>query len=151
MAITNYIPNPPLINGVSYSFASVVIIILGVPRLGIKSIKYEKKQKKELHYGTGAYPVNIGYGKFECTGSIELYLDEIQNIRNSISTGGGLMDISGFDILINYMPAPGKFVTHKILNAQFTNDGADIKEGDTNSSMTLELIVPDIDFGKSLL
>ena len=151
MSAINYIPSVPLLNGVAYSWVSVQVWILGKPVTGIKSIKYKVKQNKENNYGSGAFVNNRGFGKIEPTASIELFYEEIVALRKLALTPGGLMDIPAFDIIITYMPAPAKFVTDIIRNCEFIDDGNEIKEGDMNDVVSLELICSHLSLGTTVI
>jgi hypothetical protein len=73
----------PLIKGVNYAWSNVTWVWYTLPLIGIVSIDYEAKQKTELNYGNGVFPISESVGNYEYAGSIEIYLDEWNQIINS--------------------------------------------------------------------
>lgn len=144
MAITNGVP---LINGVAYGWADIVCLIAGVPVTGITAIDYEDKQEIKNHYGAGRYPVSRGKGRIECSAKITLEMSEVLAIQAE-ATNGRLQDIAPFDIVVSYIPDGGKIVHDTIRDCQFSNNNRKWKEGDTNQTPDLELVVSKITWGK---
>lgn len=134
----------PLINGKSYSYVDLVVVIAGVPVFGIDQLTYESTQEKTNNYGASALPVSRGRGKKEFTGSVTLSMNEIENIRDAIDSGS-LLDVEPFDIQVTYIN-PQKTVTHILKNCEFTSDGADTSEGDTKIAKQLNLIMSHINY-----
>ena len=133
-----------LINGVVHSWSNLSVSINGVPVTGINKISYKDNQTIENIYGAGQRPVGRGYGKIEPTATIGLERGEVEAIRASSPTGR-LQDIAPFDIIVQFIPVNGqKLVTHTIRDAQFKDDGMDIKEGDTSNFTDFELVVGSI-------
>ena len=62
----------PLINGVEYGWADIVLAINGVPVTGITAISYGEKQDVSNIYGAGRYPVARGKGRITPTAKITL-------------------------------------------------------------------------------
>ena len=60
-----------LVNGRSYDFASISVIIGGVPFRGISAINYTQEQEKTNNFGTGNSPVSRGRGAIETSVSID--------------------------------------------------------------------------------
>mgnify|MGYP003373230130 CR=1 FL=1 len=133
-----------MINGVVHSWSSVQVIMGCVPVTGINKIDYDSKQTKEAIYGAGQNPVGKGYGKIENSCTIGLLRDEVEAMRAASPTGR-LADLAPFNIIVQYLPVSGqKKVTHRILGAEFTNDGGELNEGDTSDYNEYELLVSDI-------
>ena len=133
-----------MINGVVHSWSSVQVIMGGVSVTGINKINYDSKQTKEAIYGAGQKPVGKGYGKIENKCTIGLLREEVEAMRAASPTGR-LADLAPFNIIVQYLPLNGlKKVTHRILGAEFTNDGGDLNEGDTSDYNEYELLVSDI-------
>ncbi|MCL2291226.1 MAG: hypothetical protein FWC34_11100 [Bacteroidetes bacterium] len=130
----------PMINGVTPSWATMQVLIEGVPVTGITAINYDDKQNIENVYGAGQHPVCRGYGNIEPTADITLYRDEIESIRKSSPTGR-LQDIAPFDIVVAFLPIGGaKIANHIIKNCQFLDDGVEAKQGDTKNEKQLNLL-----------
>jgi len=136
----------PLINGVEYDWASVVLAINGVPVTGIQAISYGDKQDVSNIYGAGRYPVARGKGRITPTAKITLLASEVLAIQSQ-SINRRLQDIAPFDITVTYMPDSGIIHTDKIRNCQFTENKRDVKEGDMSIGVELELVPSHIEFG----
>ena|SRR6185295_3907193 len=133
----------PLINGVNYSWANITVVLFGVPVVGITSISYKEKQKKDNNYGANNKPVSRGYGNFEYDGDIELYTDEWKRII-AASPGRSPLKIAPFDIIVIY---GGDRLTgdRDILKAvEFMENPLDAKQGDTKLMVKIPLIIGDI-------
>lgn len=135
----------PLINGINYSWASVKMVLFGVPIVGITKISYKTKQKKENNYGAGYEPVSRGYGMKEYEGSIEIYTDELKRIIAS-APNRDLMSIPPFDIQVLFEdPASGAFLTQDTLKmCEFMEEGLDASQNDTKLLVTLPLVIAKI-------
>ena len=62
----------PLVNGVLYGWAEVLVAIAGVPLTGITSVEYADKQEVTNKYGAGRYPVGRGLGRISSEAKITL-------------------------------------------------------------------------------
>lgn len=134
----------PLINGVNYSWANIGFILFGTPVVGILSISYNHKQKKENNYGAGSEPVSRGYGNAEYEGSIELYTDTWKAIIAASPKRNPLL-IAPFDIPITF-GGTGVLTTKDVLRAvEFLENPFDGKSGDTKLTVKIPLIIGGID------
>jgi hypothetical protein len=130
----------PLINGVTYGWSSISILIGGIPEVAVTAINYSDKQTTENIYGAGQNPIGRGYGRIEATASITLYIDAVEAIRSGSLTGR-LQDIAPFDIIVCFInPGNAKIIKHVIKNCQFTEENVEAKEGDTSLPITLPLL-----------
>ena len=136
----------PLINGVEYGWADVVLAINGVPVSGITAISYGEKQDVANIYGAGRYPVARGKGRITPSAKITLLASEVLAIQSQ-SINRRLQDIAPFDITVTYLPDSGIVHTDKIRNCQFTENKRDIKEGDMSIGVELELVPSHIERG----
>lgn len=121
--------NTPLINGEAYDFASVVCNILGVPVMSISAINYATKQEKVNNYGAGKYPVSRGRGVKEYEASLDIAMEDIEKLRE-VAPNGDLTDIPPFDITVSFLKE-GANTTHVLKACEFTEDGVDASQGDT--------------------
>lgn len=144
MSIKNGIP---LVNGVLYSWADVVVSIGGVPITGITAIDYGDKQDVENKYGAGRYPVGRAKGRIVCSGKIKLYQEEVQAIQSQ-APDGRLQDVAPFDIVVSYIPESGIVTTDTIRNCSFTENKRAWKEGDMGQEVELELVPSHIQWHK---
>ena len=134
---------PPLINGVNYAWSNVTFVWYTLPVRGIVSINYEAKQKTELNYGSGVYPISEALGNYEYTASVEIYLDEWNKIIQS-SPFLDPLQIPRADMQVAY---GGSRVNSKIDVLQmvkFTNDPVTVKQNDTKIIVKLDLSIAGI-------
>ena len=135
------------INGAAYSWDHVVVNIDGIAIDNIKSINYKEDQKIDHVYGAGVRPIGRSYGQITPTASITLALGEVEEIRKKTKTGR-LCEIKPFIIIVKYGDGDElEFVTHRLLNVQFKNEGT-ILDGDKNkeSVVSLDLILSEIEW-----
>ncbi len=130
----------PLINGVSYSWSSIVFNLFGVPVAGIVAINFKRKQAKTNNYGAGPEPVSRGYGRKEYDGDIEIYLDEWKKVIAAAPSRDPLM-IGWFDIPISYGNSIADATQDTLLAVEFLEDPFAAKEGDTKLTVKLPLII----------
>jgi hypothetical protein len=134
----------PLINGISYAWASIQFILFGVPVSGIVSISYKEKQIKTNNYGAGSRPIGRGYGKVEADASVEIYLDEWKKVIAAAPNRDPLQ-IGYFDIPITYGDSIANATQDTLRAVEFLNNPFEAKEGDTRLMVKLDLIVAQID------
>jgi len=133
----------PLINGTNYAWNNITWMWYSLPLVGIKSITYEAKQKTELNYGNGPYPISESQGNYEYTGEIEIYLDE-WNAIIAAAPGNDPLQIPRSDMQVVY---GGSRVTAKADTLQmvkFTNDPVTVKQGDGSVILKLTLSIAGI-------
>lgn len=134
----------PLINGINYSWSNISVVLFGTPVVGIVSIEYKHKQKKENNYGAGSKPVSRGYGMDEYEGSIELYVDTWKAIIAN-SPGRDVTRIPPMAIQVTF-GGFGVLVTKDVLRAvEFLEDPFTAKSGDTKLTVKIPLIIGDIE------
>lgn len=133
----------PLINGVSYSWSSISLVLFGVPVAGIKSIEFKRKQAKTNNYGAGQKPVSRGYGKIEFEGSIEIFLDEWKKVIAAAPYRDPL-SIGWFDIPVLYGNSVADATKDTLKGVEFLEDPFNAKQGDTELTVKLPLIIADI-------
>lgn len=138
----------PLVNGVEYSWGDIVLNIEGVSVTGVTGIEYDDSQEVVDNYGAGRYPVSRGKGRITCTGKLTLYASEVIALAKK-SLNGRLQDLAPFDIMVSYIPDQGGVVvTDKLRNVQFKNNSRTWSEGDTSTTVELELAISHIEWGK---
>ena len=136
-------PLPVLINGISYGFANISMIIGGVPVIGITKISYNAKQKKENLYGAGYRPTSRGYGNIEYEASMEIYMEEWQRIIASSPDRNPLL-IPPFDVPIVFGGNGVTATKHTLKAVEFMENPVDSSQGDTSIKVTIPLIIADI-------
>lgn len=137
-------PSNVLINGVNYSWSNIGVILFGTPVVGILSISYKRKQKKDNNYGAGAEPISRGYGQKEYEGELELYTDVWKQII-AASPNRDPTQIPPFDIPVSFS-GTGVQVDKDVLRAvEFLEDPLESKTGDTKLTVKIPLILGGID------
>jgi len=130
-------------NGVNYAWNNVTWMYYTLPETWIKSISYEAKQKTELNYGAGPYPVSEALGNYEYTGEIEIYLDAWSKIIASAPNGDPLqIPRSNFQCVFGGSRVNAK--TDILQNVKFVNDPVAVKQGDTMIAVKLTLSIAGI-------
>lgn len=133
-------PSLTLINGTSYGWSNLTLVLFGIPVTGITKISWKRKQKKENNYGWGVEPIGRGYGNKEYEGSMDIYQDELLKIIAAAPNKNAL-DIPMFDIQIVY--GGSKVLAQKdVLRAcEFTEEGLEAAQNDTKLIVTLPLVI----------
>ncbi len=137
----------PLINGMLYSWADIVVAPNGVPITGITGIEYGDDQEVVNKYGAGRHPVGRAKGRITPSGKITLYQEEVEALQRQ-APNGRIQDIAPFDIMVVYIPDSGIITTDKIRNCQFKANNRKWKEGDTGQEVELELVPSHIEWNK---
>jgi hypothetical protein len=137
--------NPPLINGQAYSYADIIVTVLGVPVAGITSVEYSQAQEITENYGAGRFPVSRGLGKIEHEAKITIDRAELSALIDA-APGNSLQNIPEFDIEINYVPEGSTPRTDVVRNCRFKNTIGGASEGDSTVMADLELAVSHIDW-----
>ncbi len=133
----------PLINGVNYAWQNVTWVWYTLPLIGIKSITYEAKQKTDLNYGNGVYPISEAVGNYEYTGSIEIYLDEWNKIKAAAPFGDPLQ-IPRSDMQVLFGGSRVDAIADILQMVKFTNDPVTVKQGDGSIIIKLDLSIAGI-------
>lgn len=135
----------PLINGRAYDFAQIQVTILDVAVAGVSAISYSQEQEKTNNFGAGSNPVSRGHGAINSSASITISNNDVEAIRDVAPNGGSLLAIPSFDITVTYLNEQ-KVVTHVLKNCEFTTDGAEGTQGDTNLERSFDLVVSNINY-----
>jgi hypothetical protein len=143
--------NNILLNGVAYDWGTIILLIEGVPVVGISSISFNETMNSQNLFGTGLYPIHTGFGKINSSASITLNADEIFALQN-VAVNGILQNIPPFDIIITYMMEELNFFdsnaklprTIILKNCRFTNVGMDISQGDMDIKYQFNLSISHI-------
>jgi hypothetical protein len=131
---------PPLLNGRAYDWASIRLQLLGLTITGVTAISYEDSQEKTNNKGAGIYASSRGYGAYEAKASITLEMKEVERIEAALPPGQRLQDIGPFNVTVSYVNGSNVMVNHTIHNCEFLGNKREIKTGDTNIEVALDLI-----------
>ncbi len=132
-----------LVNGVQYSWGSIKLVLFGSPVVGLTKIDYKTTQKKDNLYGFGRQPIGRGYGNFEYTGNLELYLDEWKKICQA-APGGDPLQIPRFNITVLYGDNGVTPFTDVLENVEFLENPLTSSQGDTSIKISIPLIIAGI-------
>lgn len=136
--------NTPLINGRAYDFAQIVCNVLDVPLMGITSVSYSETQEKTNNYGAGKWAVSRGHGVVEAEVSLDIHMNDIEALRDA-APNGRLLDIPAFDITVTFLNE-NKVVTHTLKNCEFTSDGVEGSQGDTQLTRSFDLVCSHVEY-----
>ena len=75
---------------------------------------------------------------------VTLEMKEVERIQAALGPGRRLQDVPPFNISVAYRNESNLLVTHTIHNCEFTNNKREIKAGDTNIEVALDLITSHI-------
>lgn len=134
----------PLINGEAFQYVQITAVVLGVPLPSISAINYLEEQEKANNFGLGNRPVSRGRGAIDSNGSFDISMNDIEAIRD-VAPDGSLLKVPAFDIVVVY-GNPQKPITHVLKNVEFTNDGVETTQGDTDVKRTFDLIISHIKY-----
>ena len=136
---------PPLINGVEYSHADIVLNLFGVPVIGVTAIEYSDIQTIEPNFSTGHLPSSVGFGQVTLTATITITSVEFRRLIG-LSPGLRLQNIPFFDVGINYVPESGLFVRDSLKRCKFKGANVSTATNNTQIEVPLELFVSDIQY-----
>lgn len=132
-----------MINGREYEFADITLVLAGRDVLGIRGIKYGKKQEKEPLHGKGNKALSIQRGNITCDGEIGLTQSEYLGLKDL--GNGSVLNLSLNAIVAYGNPSKGEMMrTDKIIGLQFTEEITEWKQGDKNTEYNLPFIALDI-------
>jgi hypothetical protein len=134
----------PLINGRAYDYTQITAVVLGVPLAGISSITYIEEQEKANNFGTGNRPVSRGKSAIDASGSLEISMNDVEALRDA-APNGSLVQIPAFDVVLVF-GNPQKPVTHVLKNVEFTNDGVETTQADTDVKRTFDVIMSHVKY-----
>jgi|SRR6185437_4519972 len=135
----------PMINGINYSWASVIIRLLNVDIKGVSKISYKDDQEIEGQMGAGSAPVSVSYGDEKKNGSIELFKETIEALED-LSPDGRIQSIPPFPIIVQFLRADGSFRNVTLLMCILKSNGLDTKTGDKALKEEIPLFIGDIKF-----
>jgi len=121
------------------SWADITILAGGVPFLEIQEITYNRKRKKEDHYGPGDKVVSRGHGNVEDTGlSFKMSVDELKRLETA-APNGDITLIPAFVVSIIWKPTVQNPISYTdvLTNCEFTENGRELKQGETKHFKTI--------------
>ena len=133
--------NVPMVNGISYAFAQITPIILGIVPPSVTEITYTRLQKTESQYGLGVQPVSVGYGHYEYKGSIKMLLDDWVSFIDA-APNNDPMSIPPFNIQVVYSATTRNVARTDVLQfCIFQEDPLKSATGDMKIEVEIPLLV----------
>lgn len=125
-----------------YEWSDVNVVLAGRPITGLRGVKYNTKQEKELLYAKGNKPHGVQRGNIDNSGGITLLQSEYEALRTAAK--GNILNIT-FDMVVSYgNPSQGDVITTDIIiGAEFTEDNTEWKQGDKFQEKTLPFLFID--------
>lgn len=142
MAVDNFIP---LINGVAYTHADIVLNFSGAPVIGLLAINYKDEQAIEPNYSTGNKPTSVGFGQVEFEASITLSMEAAEAIT-AVAPNGRIQNIPFFSVGINYLPENQALVRHVLKTCKFKGRDQSSETGNSQVEVTIPLFISDINY-----
>uniref|UniRef100_C6E6Q4 Phage tail protein n=1 Tax=Geobacter sp. (strain M21) TaxID=443144 RepID=C6E6Q4_GEOSM len=119
-----------MINGNSYDWESVEIMLPNGLTIGLTSIDYDDERPIKERYGRGGTPRGYGRGNYKASAKIEMDLDEAMRLQTAL--GGSVYDSPPFPIVICYAPDLMPTVTDFLPLCKITKTSTGAKQGDEN-------------------
>lgn len=126
-------------NSKQYEWSDIAVRIGGRDIVGLRGIKYELKQEKEVLHAKGSEPHSIQRGNKTYEGEVTLTQSELETL--SKAGDGDILSLS-VNILVSYGdPAKGALmITDELQGCEFTAEPREMKQGDKSMEVTLPFI-----------
>lgn len=130
-------------NSSEYEWNDLTVSMGGRIVTGIRGIKYNSKQEKEVIYGKGNTPHSIQRGNKSHEGSIKLLQSELEALIEAAK--GDILDLSVL-ITVSYgNPSKGDPIkTDTVIGVQFTEQPKEMNQGDKFMEVELPFLAIDI-------
>jgi len=133
------------INGKSYDWEDISVILPNGVAVGITEIKYSDEQPVTAHYGKGAVPRGYGRGNYAASGSMALDRDEWEKLKLILAAAGGgsIYDHAPFPIVVSYANRDQIEVVDTLKACKITKfDGGGGAQGDDKvTSITCDITI----------
>lgn len=128
----------PFINGVLYSWSSIEFFANGISIDGVKSINYNDGLDPGKPGGTGPTARGTTLGKHSAGGSIELFRDAFEDLKNTL--GPGFYAIF-FPVTVSYYEPSLGVVVDTIVPRLVKNDSSNESSSSDGSSIKHDLCI----------
>ncbi len=108
----------PLINGITYDYASIEIQIDGDIYQGVTAVNYDDTLEPGVARGTSPQWLGRTTGDYEATGSFTILKGSANQIRTQL--GNGCMT-KVFDVVINYAPDGNDLITDELIDCRISS------------------------------
>jgi hypothetical protein len=126
-----------MINGLTYDFESIKLMLPTGLTLGCESIDYGDEKGDEVVTGTNGLPLGIGRGEYKGTCKLELQRIEYDKLNVFAALSGGFYNMPPIPIIASYGNAGQAPVTDSLL-VHFTKRDFKGSKGDTNLVVSIE-------------
>lgn len=126
----------PKINGQKFDFSSVEIDIAGIIYIGVTELSYTHTLEPGILRGTRAEKLGRTRGEYDAEGSVTIYKDTWNEIRNAL--GDGYLETS-FDITATYAEDDEEIQVDKLFGVRITSVETAPSQGTDPITVDLEL------------
>ena len=141
---------PVLINGISYGWSSVTVLINNVPVIGIKSLDYSTTLDAQNQYGRGSKPISRSVGNYTYTGSMTLQKGEVLSLTRAakILNYDDIIELPFFDVQVIYQQVgSAAFHIDVLHDCQFLDAPTTLAQGEGESVISLNILPSHITYG----
>ena len=132
--------------GKTYDWGSIQLIMFNGLMTLISNIDFTEKRQSVNTYGIGQLPTGYGNKNFEFNGSLEIQIDQLNEIQASAPFGKILM-IPPFTIkmILGISPDSGQsdgtpYATYKLNNCRFLDNNFNVKQNDSSIFVPLPFV-----------
>lgn len=132
-----------MINGNSYDWESMEILLPSGVSCAVTNIDYDDEQQIEERYGRGATPRGYGRKNYKATAKMEMDLEEFERLR--LALGGSVYDGLPFQIVVSYAPDMMPVVIDSLPACKIVKVSTGAKQGDDSvgvRKVDLKLLAP---------
>ena len=126
-----------MINGLTYDFESIKLMLPTGLTLGCESVDYSDEKGDEVITGTNNLPLGIGRVEYKGTCKLELQRAEYDKLNIFSASSGGFYNMPPVPVIANYGNAGQAPATDSML-VHFTKRNFKGSKGDTNLVVSLE-------------
>jgi len=128
-----------MFNSREYEFADLTVMVGGKDIVGLRGLKYNVKQEKEVVYGKGNEPIAIQKGNKSYEGELAILASELETLR--LNGGGTILGLQVDIVAVYGNPLQGDvMVTDVLQGVQFTEEPKEYKQGDKYAEITLPFV-----------
>lgn len=129
--------NIPLINGRTFDWISITVLLPNGPSSTITAISYEDEDGSEAVYGKGRLPRAYGKGNYKNEGSLTIALDEQAEFELAVAAASGgkpFFDHKPFPIVVSFAnDGDSKVIVHVLNGVKFKKRTFDQKQANKES------------------
>lgn len=131
-----------LINGESYGWSQIKILIDTFPYAEAKAITFTASRERAMNNGIGSKATSHSNGRYTFEGSVTLSLADVESLR-ATAPNNDLLDMAPIDIQVAWLPKAGLPIAYQLESVLFTEDPLTVAEGDMDIPVELSFIFAD--------